>query len=347
MDGVMYGVRKLVSDFDLSARERLLFSRGLSVPSGEDVIFGAFGAFEGGERLVATGSLAGDIIQGIAVADGFEGDGLSAAVISRLIEYASEHGIWRLSLFTKPDAAKRFAMLGFRTVAVTNLSVLMEWGGPGIDEFLRGLAAAASGTPAACVVANCNPFTLGHRYLIERAASACDALYVIAVRDDRSAFPFDVRFRLLQEGTADIPNVAVMSGGDYVVSSTTFPSYFTRDEELAPAHAELDLEIFASRIAPALSISVRCVGTEPYSEVTRIYNETMKRVLPARGIRVEEIERLEIGGEAVSASRVRECLKKKRLSEAADYVPQCTRKFFESPEFEPVLERLLRGNNSY
>jgi [citrate (pro-3S)-lyase] ligase len=183
---------------------------------------------------------------------------------------------------------------------------------------------------------------LGHRYLVERAAAASERLYVLVVREDRSEFPFEVRFRLVEEGVSDLENVTVLSGGDYCVSAATFPSYFTGEEEFASVHAELDLTIFATRIAPALSIKKRFVGTEPFSPVTNVYNETMKRLLPRYGIAVEETPRLEIGGEPVSASRVRALLGQGRMEDAATLIPPSTRRWLLSPESAPVLERLRR-----
>jgi [citrate (pro-3S)-lyase] ligase len=190
------------------------------------------------------------------------------------------------------------------------------------------------------VVVNCNPFTVGHRYLVERAAAASERLYVLVVREDRSEFPFEVRFRLVREGVSDLENVVVLSGGEYCVSAATFPSYFTREEELASVHAALDLTIFAARIAPALSVKKRFVGTEPFSPVTNIYNETMKDLLPRWGIEVEEVKRLEIDGEPVSASRVRALLREGQMEKVKALVPPSTWRWFASPEAVPILERL-------
>jgi [citrate (pro-3S)-lyase] ligase len=342
---MIYHERVLTSKSDLEERERVLVSRGLSAPGNEDVIYGLFDC-DG--RLAATGSLVRDVIQGVAVREGYDGCGLTAKILTALLRHAAERGLWHLFLFAKTDAAPRFESAGFRTVASAASSSLLEWGRPGIEEFQAGLSETAGSWTGgtSCVVVNCNPFTLGHRYLIEQAASASEILYALVVKEDASEFPFDVRFRLVTEGVSDIGNVRVASGGDYAVSRATFPSYFTRGEDLAYAHAELDLEIFASRIAPALRVTRRFVGEEPFSGVTRVYNATMKRFLPPRGIQVTELKRLEIMGEPVSASRVRRFLGEGRVEKAHALVPPCTRAFFETPEFEPILksiaEKMLR-----
>ncbi|MDR1133400.1 MAG: [citrate (pro-3S)-lyase] ligase [Synergistaceae bacterium] len=335
----MYYERILTSRSDLEQRERLLVSRGLRAPGGEDVIYGLFDC---DDRLSATGSLVRNIIQGVAVREEYDGEGLTSKILTLLLRHASERGLRHLFLFTKTDSAPRFASLGFRTVAAAASSSLLEWGRPGIEEFLARLSETAGNetTGASCVVVNCNPFTLGHRYLIEQAAAASGRLYVLVVKEDMSKFPFDVRLRLVSEGVSGIGNVTVASGGDYAVSGATFPSYFTREEDLASEHAELDLEIFASMIAPVLRVTRRFVGEEPFSGVTRVYNQTMKRVLPPRGIQVTELKRLEIGGEPVSASRVRRFLGEGRLEKARELVPPCTRFFFETPEFKPILKSI-------
>ncbi len=50
---------------------------------------------------------------------------------------------------------------------------------------------------------NANPFTLGHRYLIEQAAKACDWLHLFVVKEDTSRFPYKVRLNLIEAGTKE------------------------------------------------------------------------------------------------------------------------------------------------
>ncbi|MDR2180590.1 MAG: [citrate (pro-3S)-lyase] ligase [Synergistaceae bacterium] len=345
----MYSERILVSPWELAQRAELLASRGLSVPGGgsseSDVILGIFQDFPDDERLVATGSLIGHTLQGAAVREELEGQGLTSEVLTLLLRHAADSGIWHLFLFTRPREVSRFAGLGFRPVAATDAAALLEWGRPGIEEFLENLRASVGGSPVprpgpAALVVNCNPFTLGHRYLVEKAAAARERLYVLVVREDRSEFPFEVRFRLVTEGVSDLKNVTVLSGGEYCVSVATFPSYFTGEEEFASVYAALDLTLFAARVAPALSVKKRFVGTEPFSPVTHVYNETMKALLPRYGIEVEELKRLELVGGPVSASRVRALLRQGRMEEAKTLVPSSTRRWLASSEAAQVLERL-------
>ena len=94
-----------------------------------------------------------------------------------------------------------------------------------------------------------------------------------------------------------------------MVSSATFPSYFLKDQAQAPAvHCELDVRLFGERIAPALGVTRRYVGSEPLCPVTARYNARMKEALPGYGIELIEIERKTAGEDPISASRVRALL---------------------------------------
>lgn len=177
-------------------------------------------------------------------------------------------------------------------------------------------------------VMNCNPFTLGHRYLIEKALEQCDYLIVFAVEEDRSVFPFEDRLRLIDEGTKDLPNVVIIPSGKFVLSSLTFSEYFNKSEmQDRVIDTSLDVTVFAREIAPCLNITKRFAGEEPFDSVTRQYNETMRRVLPEYGIEFAEIPRAEISGAPVSASRVRELLDKRDFDSVEKLVPESTLRY--------------------
>jgi [citrate (pro-3S)-lyase] ligase len=181
------------------------------------------------------------------------------------------------------------------------------------------------------IVMNCNPFTLGHRYLIEYAASKVEHLYIFVVEEDKSDFSFSDRYMLVKKNTADLENVTVLSSGKFIISSITFAGYFdksqTSEEQAVEQDVSLDLLIFAASIAPELNIKKRFVGQEPFDPVTRHYNEEMKKILPEYGCEVVEIPRLEENGSAVSASRVRKLLKERNFQEIRKIVPEATLKF--------------------
>ena len=171
------------------------------------------------------------------------------------------------------------------------------------------------------VVMNCNPFTLGHRYLIEQAAKQVERLYVMVVREDCSLFAYTERKAMVEQGVADIENVNVIDGSDYAISRATFPTYFLkRLDDAADTQMLLDLDLFRRHIAPALGATVRFVGTEPTDQLTRRYNQLMHEALKD----VLETDRLEKDGYAVSASRVRKAMEEGDMNTIRQLVPPTT-----------------------
>lgn len=171
------------------------------------------------------------------------------------------------------------------------------------------------------VVMNCNPFTLGHRYLIEQAAKQVERLYVMVVREDCSLFAYTERKAMVEQGVADIENVSVIDGSDYAISRATFPTYFLkRLDDAADTQMLLDLDLFRRHISPALGATVRFVGTEPTDQLTRRYNQLMHEALKD----VRETARLEKDGYAVSASRVRKAMEEGDMNTIRQLVPPTT-----------------------
>ncbi|MDR1012689.1 MAG: adenylyltransferase/cytidyltransferase family protein, partial [Lactobacillales bacterium] len=122
------------------------------------------------------------------------------------------------------------------------------------------------------IVMNCNPFTLGHRYLIEEALKRVDHLYIFVVQEDMSVFPFIDRIDLVKRGTSDLRNVTVLPSGSWIISTKTFPEYFSKERlQAMTIDPSIDVEIFGEHIAPALGIKIRFAGEEPLDQITRQY----------------------------------------------------------------------------
>lgn len=193
----------------------------------------------------------------------------------------------------------------------------------GIEEFKKNLLEYR--VPIGAIVMNCNPFTKGHRYLIEQASHQVDKLFVFVVEEDKSCFTFQERYELVQQETRDLPNVTVLPSGNFMISSLTFSEYFNKseiqDRRIDPSN---DVEIFCRHIAPFMGINIRFAGEEPLDNVTRQYNETMKRILPDYGIIFREIPRKEIDNEVISASRVRKAIEDKDWRSVERLVPETT-----------------------
>lgn len=302
--------------------------------------------FDSDMNVIATGSCFGNTLRCLAVSNKHQGEGLMNQIVSHLVEYQFSRGITHLFLYTKNVSAKFFKDLGFfEIVNIENQVVFMENKRTGFNDYLENLVKNnRAGEKKAALVMNCNPFTLGHQYLIEKAASENDILHLFIVSEDSSLVPFAVRKKLVMEGTAHLKNICYHETGPYIISSATFPSYFQKDEiAVIESHANLDVNIFV-KIAKTLNINRRYVGEEPNSLVTNIYNQIMQKKLPENEIECIVIPRkkYESANKVISASTVRQAIKDGNFEMLKELVPKTTLDFFLSEEAEPVIAR-IRG----
>ncbi|WP_278794759.1 GNAT family N-acetyltransferase [Leyella stercorea] len=311
-------------------------------------------------EMIAGGGLKGNVIKCVAVDDAHKGEAIANTLISHLIAHANEEGHSNVKLFTKPKNRQLFESLSFRLLAEAPEAVLMETGIGGLGDTVEALKKIkeegevckennqeckkeektnlnittpqhlnpstpqplTTTTPLrGVVVMNCNPFTLGHRYLIEQAAKQVERLFVMVVREDCSLFAYAERKAMVEQGVAHLKNVTVIDGSEYAISQATFPTYFLkRLDDAADTQMLLDLDLFRRHIAPALGATVRFVGTEPTDRLTRRYNQLMHEVLAD----VRETARLEKEGNAVSASRVRKAMEQGDMNTIRQLVPPTT-----------------------
>lgn len=298
-------------------------------------------------NIIATGSCFGNTLRCLAVSKDHQGEGLLNEIITHLINVQFERGNIHLFVYTKTGTAKFFGDLGFYEIArVEDQVVFMENRRTGFADYLDQLAVdKIDALKTAAIVVNANPFTLGHQYLIEKAAAENDALHIFIVSEDASLVPFAVRKKLVMAGTAHLKNVRYHDSGPYIISTSTFPSYFLKDDvSVIQGHARIDLAIF-KKIADKLGINIRYVGEEPTSQVTNLYNEIMQKELPKAGIACVVVPRKESGGRAISASTVRKAIHDGDLEKFKSLVPQTTYDFFMSAEAAPVIERIKNADN--
>ena len=265
-------------------------------------------------------------------------------IVSHLVQYQYERGNLHLFLYTKCSSAKFFGDLGFYEIArIEDQIVFMENRKDGFSSYLDNLARSRVEAPkVAAIVMNANPFTLGHQYLVEKAAAENDLVHLFMVSEDASLFPYAVRKQLIQEGTRHLSNLRYHDSGPYIISQATFPSYFQKDAEAVIAsHANLDLAIF-TKIAHRLGITVRYVGEEPTSVVTGLYNQVMQQRLPEAGIQCIVVPRREEQGQVVSASIVRKALQEGNWALVREQVPATTLEFLQSEAARPILERIRK-----
>ena len=194
-------------------------------------------------NVIGTGSCFGNTLRCFAVSSAHQGEGLLNQIITHLIEVQCARGNMHLFLYTKVKSSKFFGDLGFYEIArVEDTLVFMENRRDGFGAYLRDLEKTRTEGKSAALVMNANPFTLGHQYLVEKAAAACDTLHLFVVSEDASLVPFAVRRKLVEAGVAHLPNVVLHDSGPYIISNATFPSYFLKDEAaVIDGHARLDL----------------------------------------------------------------------------------------------------------
>ena len=325
--------------------EKLLLAEGIRRDKNLDY---TCAAYDDDYNIIATGSCFGNTLRCMAVSHDHQGEGLMNQIVSHLVQHEYERGVNHLFLYTKCNSAKFFGDLGFyEIVRIEDQVVFMENRRTGFSDYLADLAKTKKdGGKIAALVLNANPFTLGHLYLVEKAAGENDWLHVFIVSEDASLVPFSVRKRLVLEGTSHLHNLIYHDTGPYIISSATFPSYFQKDNEaVIESHANLDLAVFV-KIAQALGITSRYVGEEPKSLVTGIYNRIMSERLPQHGIECVIVPRkTEESGQVISASNVRQAVKEGRLEEIRGLVPESTYRFFASPEADEVIKR-IRGTEN-
>lgn len=306
--------------------------------------------FDSQLNVVATGSLFGNTLRCLAISQAYQGEQLLNDIVSHLIKVGLERGDHHLFLYTKPTTARFFASLGFyEIVRVAKHIVFLENKKNGFQHYLHQLEKTTSPVNAAksaAIVINANPFTLGHLYLIEKAAKENELLHVFIVSEDSSLIPFSIRKKLAIDATAHLKNISYHDTGDYMISQATFPSYFQKDQEaVIKSQAYLDLEIFKV-IAKSLNINKRYVGDEPTSFVTNIYNQIMSRELPKSGIDCQIVPRKRTStNQIISASLVRQALKKKQFECLEDFLPATSLDYFKSSQAQPVIETIQKQTN--
>ncbi len=303
---------------------------------------------EDGDEILAGGGLDGNVIKCVAVSESARSEGLMNILVSRLIAIAREEGRESVKAFTKPENEGIFKSLGFALIASSPNAILMENGRGGLPEYRKYLESLARPGRNGAIVMNANPFTKGHRYLVEQAASQVDNLYVIVVKEDRSRFPYVERKAMIEAGCAGLDNVVVCEGSDYAISAATFPTYFLKKlDDATDTQIALDLDLFVNHIAKPLGVTVRFAGSEPEDALTRRYNELMAEILPGTSVAVVrqahqpdpelvkgsalrqarrpidfvEIPRLEQKGKPLSATSLRRALDKGGFKEAMEYIP--------------------------
>ncbi len=286
------------------------------------------------DNIIATGSLEKNIIKCVAVDKTHRNENLTSTIITHLFNHSVKNGNKKLFLFTKLKNELQFKNLGFYTIEKTNQIVLMENTKNGLSSYLDSIKQESLSyytnkvKKVGCIIANCNPFTNGHSYLIETAAKECDLLHVFILSGDNNFFNEEERFNLVRAGTKNIPNILLHHAKEYILSPLTFPTYFIKDKkQTTNINCKLDINLFLNKLVPLLKINYRFVGTEPKDLVTNSYNNELINGLVNSSVKLIIIERKKIQFDIISATKVRFLIENKDFKAIIPYVPKTTYDF--------------------
>lgn len=318
-----------------------LFLKKLGLSFDDDIEY-TLAAYNG-EEIIGTCSFSRRVIKCFGTREDYKGEGIAARLITEITNEMFDRGIKENLVFTKNENRSIFLGLGFAPIIQSEEVTLFEGGFMNVTRSIADMfeQSGLSKGPKAGLVMNCNPFTLGHRYLIETASKENDEVVVFVVEEDSSVFPFKTRMELVKAGTEDLENVHVIPGGSYIISRNTFPTYFLKqvDEQLK-AYTEIDAGIYGKYIAPCFNLKTRYVGEEPFDKVTAVYNEALLRILPNYGVKVKCIKRLTSSNNIISASYVRKLMRKGEFSTLAEFVPGTTLEFLRSEGATEIINRI-------
>lgn len=337
-------------DDRLEREEVETFLQGFGLILDQDVDYTV--AIREKSSIIATCSKARNVLKCFAVAEEHRGEGITSVLMTALLDKLFSQGLYHSFIFTRPANAHSFEALNFKLIYSNKDVALLENGLYDIDQALETMKKEfnlGDGQKAALVM-NCNPFTLGHQYLIEIAAQDNQEVLVFVVEEDQSLFPFQVRYELVCRGTAHLNNVKVLPSGEYIISSATFPAYFLREEgEWLRAYVDLDASIFGKYFSKHFNITKRYVGEEPFCKVTGAYNEALKTVLPNYGVELHEVARKAVGTAVISASKVRGLLKEEdvhsQLPQLSQLLPEVTLEFLATNLGREIVERIKRSHS--
>lgn len=286
-------------------------------------------------KIIGTGSVDGKVMKYFFIEEDYKGQGILAMLYNALLNYLLENNRLEHYVFTTPKNDYIFKGIGLREVITTDRVALFEGGFSSYNNWINSIKKKLNpdAITRGAIVANCNPMTKGHKYLIEYAKDKVDELVIFIVEENRSAFTTAERYSIVKEEYKNDDKVVVVLGGAYIISQATFPTYFIKKvDETTDIYTELDATIFAKRIAKDLKIDIRFVGDEPIDLLTAKYNENLSKSSEKNNLLLEKIDRIKDNGDYISASKVRLLISQGRVEDAYPLLTASTIKFLESEE---------------
>ena len=130
----------------------------------------AYGIFDANENLAGCGCAARSLLKCFAVSEELRGQNALGTLLSALIENRFQRGYFDLFVITRREKAQLFSSCGLRLLAETGALAILENRPDGPERFAESVLAALpphDKKTLGAIVMNCNPFTLGHRALVE------------------------------------------------------------------------------------------------------------------------------------------------------------------------------------
>lgn len=210
--------------------------------------------------------------------------------------------------------------LSFRDDAFMNDSELQSY----CDKLRKLRIAGAESMKIGSICTQANPFTKGHKALVEYASHIMDHVYLFVAQDSLSDIQFIERFNIAVDAVKDLENVTVLSTGFSLSSYKIFPDYFSvakKKNEFDLTNVWAETKIFAELFCPALGITYRILGEEPLDPYTNKLVEHLSDVLPQFGIQTVIMPRVMTdNNEVISASRVRKLIAEKQYESLERYI---------------------------
>ena len=321
-----YQFKDILLDVERKQVKTLLANQGLYY---EAHVTHTIGLFDG-DLLIATGSIDDNVIKMLAVDASYQGENLLSKVLTKLISILNQEKKYKYFVFTKKENKLFFMDYHLLLIYEDDYILLFENKTNTIIETLQQMKQSLNLSPGstASLVMNCNPMTNGHLYLIETCAKKHDHVIVFLVEENKSVFPFDVRFKIVKKATKSLKNVHVLPSTPYIISRATFPTYFSKSvDEATKQYTNLDISLFKTYFMDIFNIDYRYVGTEPLDPLTQMYNETMKDII---GDQLVIMDRIHHQDTPISASFIRKLIEKNDFSNIKNLVPKATYQFLTS-----------------
>lgn len=275
------------------------------------------------DKIVASACRKNNIFKMIAVDKEYQSLDYVAKLVSELIFISHKENLYHYFIFTKSMYFSHFINLNFKLLVEFENVGLLEYGTIKFENYYQQYEMDKNKNNGV-IVMNCNPFTLGHRYLIESSAKLVDNLIVFIVEENKSLFNFSDRIFLVKEGCKDLKNVKVIPSGPYIISSATFPTYFLKSIDAKTYYyTNIDLLLF-KKIMKQMNLSIRFFGEEPNDELTNLYLQQAKKVLDNN---IYIFERIKVDNKIISASLVRKYLDEKNYDKIKPLVNDITYNF--------------------